>query len=256
MNARPSADSCEAASVPVERRLTIQADAGPQELVLETQDGVFYPTDTSTLLIEAARASLTRPGTILDLGCGCGIVGLALAKCGLADGPVCGSDISAEAVALAETNARRLSVRYDGRCGSLFEPWAGRRFDVIVDDVAGVSDAIAEVSPWYPAGVKCNAGRDGTRWIVQIIRQSVHHLTEGGILLLPSLSLSCEARILEALDATYASYEVVAKRDWFLPEAIAKRTDVLVPLIEDGSIACERKFGRWIWSTSIYRAVR
>lgn len=256
MKARPSADSCEAASVPDERRLTIQTDAGPQELVLETQAGVFYPTDTSTLLIEAARASITSPKAILDLGCGCGIVGLALAKCGLADGPVCGSDISAEAVELAELNARKLSVDYDGRCGSMFEPWAGRRFDVIVDDVAGVADDIAEVSRWYPAGVKCNAGRDGTRWIVQIIEQSVHHLVEGGILLLPSLSLSREARILEALEATYASYEVVTKRNWFLPEEIAARTDILMPLLEDGSIACEKKFGRWIWSTSIYRAVR
>ena len=43
---------------------------------------VFYPTSTTVLLLRAARRALGyRPQTVLDLGCGCGVVGIVLAKC-------------------------------------------------------------------------------------------------------------------------------------------------------------------------------
>ena len=36
---------------------------------------VFYPTSTTVLLLRAARRALShRPRTVLDLGCGCGVV--------------------------------------------------------------------------------------------------------------------------------------------------------------------------------------
>lgn len=226
-----------------------------KELFCETEEGVFCPTDTSDLLIDAGKLTISLPGKILDLGCGCGAVGIVLAKLGLCKGPLYASDKSKRAVELAKKNAQKMSVEYVAQCGSLFEPWAGEKFDVIVDDVAGISDDIARISSWYPPGVDCNAGRDGTRWVVQVIEQSRQYLEEKGILIFPLLSLSNEEKIIQALKRTYLSYELIVKKDWFLPDQIANKTDILMPLINDGLIKCQKKFGKWIWSTYIYKAI-
>lgn len=223
-------------------------------LLFELKKGVFHPTDTSNILIEACKGAIRFPRKILDLGCGCGLVGITLAKMGLCRGPLFASDLSKEAVDLARKNAEKMSVEYIARCGSLFEPWKGEKFDVIVDDVAGISDDVAKISPWYPEGVPCDAGRDGTKWIIQIIEGSRSHITEGGMLIFPVLSLSNEYRILETLRTTYSSYEILAKRDWFLPDEMAAKQDILMPLINDGSIKCQKKYGKWTWHTHIYKA--
>ncbi|MBU0881531.1 MAG: hypothetical protein KKE81_04970, partial [Candidatus Omnitrophica bacterium] len=164
------------------------------------------------------------------------------------------SDLSGEAIELARKNAERMSVEYVARRGSMFEPWDGEKFDVIVDDVAGISDDIAGISPWYPEGVSCGAGRDGVKWIVQIIEQSGRHLNEGGMFIFPILSLSNADKIIQSLRGAYSSYEIIAKKDWFLPDAMAARQDILMPLINDGSIICHKKYGKWIWYTHIYKA--
>ncbi len=235
-------------------KYTLTGDIKKGELLFETREDVFYPTDTSSLLIEACKLNISSPSKILDLGCGCGAVGIILAKLGLCKEPLFASDMSKEAIALAQNNAGKMSVEYTARCGSLFKPWKDKKFDVIVDDVSGISDDIAKLSSWYPPGVDCNAGRDGTKWIIQVIKQSKKYLTEGGKLIFPVLSLSNEEKILRILKMTYPFHELIVKKDWFLPDEVANKTDILIPLINDGSIKCQKKFGKWIWSTYVYMA--
>ncbi|MDZ7363373.1 MAG: methyltransferase [candidate division KSB1 bacterium] len=152
-----------------------------QGIIVSTSPEVFYPTSTTTLLLSGVRKFVNSSATsALDLGCGCGVVAVVLAKLILPNAAIYASDISAEAVKLARRNAENLQLAIDCRCGSLFEPWTGMKFDLIVDDVAGMAEPIARHSQWYPPHIHSDAGEDGTRWIVNILAHAPEFLTPHG----------------------------------------------------------------------------
>lgn len=85
--------------------MTINVNIMGEELALETRKGLFSPehADRGTM---AMLSTLTfEPGMrVMDLGCGCGIVGIAAAKkCGAEN--VVMSDVDANAVEAARENA-------------------------------------------------------------------------------------------------------------------------------------------------------
>src|SRR3989449_8496322 len=89
-----------------------------QAVSVVTAPDVFHPTSTTVLLLRAARRALAHgppPRTVLDLGCGSGIVGVVLAKLLPPITHVCASDLSAAAVRLARHNAARNGVAVDCR---------------------------------------------------------------------------------------------------------------------------------------------
>ncbi|HSD71414.1 MAG TPA: methyltransferase, partial [Thermoanaerobaculia bacterium] len=162
-----------------------------QGIAVATRSDVFYPTSTTNVLLSAVRRCARRDAaSALDLGCGCGIVAMALAKLVLPGAAIHASDISAEAVSLARQNAANLELAVDCRCGSLFEPWFGMKFDLIVDDVAGMSEPIARYSRWYPPHIHSDAGEDGARWIVRILSEAAEFLTPRGEIFFPVLTFS------------------------------------------------------------------
>ena len=77
-----------------------------------------------------------------------------------------------------EPRTLRLFIRRSCRT-FLFEPWSGSKFDVIVDDISGVAQEMAAVSPWFD-GVPCDSGRDGTSLVVDIIRAAPGILRAAG----------------------------------------------------------------------------
>jgi SAM-dependent methyltransferase len=91
-------------------------------------DAVMSPGAT-TLACANLMGDL-RAGAFLDLGCGPGTLALLAAKCGSKRSV--GIDISSRAVALARINARLNDVAAEFRCGDLFDPVAGERFDRII----------------------------------------------------------------------------------------------------------------------------
>jgi len=162
--------------------------------------------------------------------------------------------LSAAAVRLARHNATRLGLSVDCRRGSLFEPWAGRRFDLIVDDVAGVAEPLAQVSGWYPAGVPSDAGRDGTRWVLEMLAQAPEHLTPTGQLLFPVLTLSREAPVLERARAEFAEVLLVEEQWYPLSDELLERFPLVTELQADGGVHIEKRGSRWCWATKIYAA--
>lgn len=223
-------------------------------LRLKTLSNVFIPTGTSLLLIEAARELIRSPISVLDLGCGCGMTGLTLATLGHCAQPLFASDVSLPAVELIRENARHLGITCVAKVGSVFEPWRGQAFDCIVNDISGISEELAAISPWFPEGVPCGAGRDGTRWILHVLEQAAGYLNPGGVLLFPLLSLSAEQKILHAASLEFTHVKMVAERYWPLPESMAQQPMLIARLAEEGLIHCVRKFGAYVWRTRIYGA--
>jgi SAM-dependent methyltransferase len=243
------------AAVEFEYRDKKLGDAG--SISVATARDVFHPSSTTVLLLRAARRFLERrppPRSVLDLGCGCGIVSVALAKFLPAGVRVCASDLSAAAVRLSRDNAERSGVRVDCRRGSLFEPWTGERFDLIVDDVAGVAEPLARASGWYPAEVPSEAGRDGTRWVLEVLDQARDFLAPGGRLIFPLLTLSREEPVLERARARFADIEQVEEQWYpFCPELIRRFTEVEA-LAAEGTIRMEKRGSRWCWATRVFSA--
>jgi methylase of polypeptide subunit release factors len=100
-------------------------------LSLEMLPGVFCPayTHTSELLSTSVEV---RPGDrVLDLFCGSGYQGIAVAD--RAASVIC-TDHSPAAIACATRNIELNGVAevVQARCGDLFSPVAGERFDVII----------------------------------------------------------------------------------------------------------------------------
>jgi methylase of polypeptide subunit release factors len=226
-------------------------------IVVATNSDVFYPTTTTNLLLGVVRKFASRDATsALDLGCGCGIVAMALAKLVLPSAAIYASDISVEAVKLARQNAEDSQLAVDCRCGSLFEPWAGMKFDLIVDDVAGMSEPIARHSRWYPPHIHSDAGEDGARWIVPILSQAPEFLNPQGQIFFPVLTLSNQSRILDAARDHFARVELIAEQWYPIGGDLLPHMDLIEDLMAKGQIEVKKKGSRWLWATKIYRAAR
>ena len=226
-----------------------------QAITIATAPDVFSPTSTTMLLLRAARRSLVPPPrSVLDLGCGSGIVALVLARHVPPGTVICASDLSEAAVRLTRDNARRHGIAIDCRCGSLFEPWNGERFDLIMDDVAGVAEPLDRISGWYPEAVPSGCGPDGTRWILQVLDQAADHLTPAGQLLFPGGTLAREGEVLERARSRFATVVQLEEQRYPLSEELLAHGALLDELQQAGRIQLEQRGSRLCWSARIYLA--
>lgn len=200
------------------RREPLQYILGSQEfygLEFEVAPGVLIPRHDTEVLV---REAVERAGTgaeILDIGVGSGCIAVALAKA-IPEAAVSGVDPSAEALALAERNAQRHGVSLTLISGSLFEPFSGRLFDLIVSnppyiptpDLAGLQP---EVRDYEPRGA-LDGGVDGLDFYRRIIPGALDHLKPGGWLLL-EMGIGQAGDLLAMFDATGGFAELFTAKD-------------------------------------------
>jgi release factor glutamine methyltransferase len=133
-------------------------------------------------IADQVRNDSLRP-RVIDLGTGSGAVALSIKKA-LPQAVVDAVDCSAEALALARENARRLCLDVNFLQGS----WLAeneRRYDLIVGNPPYVAEADPHLAALKhePLGALA-AGRDGLRDIRLIVGQAPGHLRSGGWLML------------------------------------------------------------------------
>ncbi|SFE58127.1 release factor glutamine methyltransferase [Peptostreptococcaceae bacterium pGA-8] len=178
-------DYCEKYFSLLDRRAAgepVQYITGVQEFMgypIKVNPSVLIPRlDTETVVEKAIEiAKEKKAKEILDLCCGSGAIGIAMAK-NLPDAKITLSDVSGDAaeVARSNVNALNLSKRIDVKSGDLFEPFRGRfskkRFDMIVSNPpyipkATIPKLMAEVKDHEPM-TALDGGEDGLdfyRWI-------------------------------------------------------------------------------------------
>ena len=119
----------------------------------------------------AAAVIRDEVGSALDLGTGCGIQAL---HCADHAGSVVATDTNARALRLANATARLSGQTWDLRRGSLFEPVADERFDLIVSNppfVIGTGEQHYEYR---------DSGFAGDGICETLVRQIPTHLNPGG----------------------------------------------------------------------------
>ncbi len=214
---------------------------------------VFPPTRTSLLLAEALEVEAGE--TVIDVGCGSGVLSFVAARLGA--GRVYGSDILPGAVSVARENALALGLedRTEFREGSLFESLEDVTADVVIGDVSGIPDGVAAVSGWFPGGHA--GGPTGAELPVAMLESIGERLRRGGRLYLPTGSLQDESRVIAAARRIFgaANLQSLAEREFPLPQLVA-RSKALAKLAADGLVRLRQRGSRMLWSLAIWRCVR
>ena len=224
-----------------------------KELEIDIPCGVFIPTGTSGVLFNAVKNYIAKPGKILDLGCGSGLIGLSLFKVGKADKPLYASDISKKATENVKQNAAIHNCPVVARVGSIFEPWEGEKFDYIINDVSGVARDAAKLSGWFK-DIPCDSGSDGTDLVIEVIKKAAGYLNPRGRLFFPIISFSNKAKILKTANMNFTNVVCLARQEWPLPKEMYEHRAALINLKKDSCAEFIEKFGMIIWFTEVYAA--
>lgn len=174
--------------VPLQHLTGVQEFMGLEFLV---NDKVLIPRqDTETLVEEAAR--VIGPGMrVLDLctGSGCIILSLASMEEGIL---ASASDLSGEALQVAEENARRLGKQVDFKQGDLWEPIVGT-YDVIVSNPpyipSGKIQGLMEEVRCYDPLMALDGSEDGLAFYRMLAGRGRSFLNPGGWLM---VEIGCE----------------------------------------------------------------
>ncbi|MCM2329111.1 MAG: peptide chain release factor N(5)-glutamine methyltransferase [Lysobacter sp.] len=152
----------------------------------EVGPAVLIPRPETETLVEAALARLGPAGEVLDLGTGSGALAVTLA-CERPGATVHAGDASGEALAIARANAARHGAGIAFAHGSWYEPFAGRRFDLVVANppyVAAGDRHLAEGDLRFePREALTDGSADGLDSLRAIVAGAPEHLKSGGWLL-------------------------------------------------------------------------
>lgn len=157
-------------------------------LELEVTPATLIPRPETELLVESALARIPVDARweIVDLGTGTGAIALAVAS----ERPHChivASDISADALTVAERNADRLGLHnLSFQLGPWYEPVAGRRFHMILSNPPYVrtdDPHLREGDVRFDPRAALVAGPEGLDDLRSIVADAPAFLQPGGWLL-------------------------------------------------------------------------
>ena len=219
---------------------------GPMTLVVSNT--TFTPSTVSTLL--ANELDLQNGDSVIDVGCGTGILSIIAAKLGA--GNVTAVDKSPDVVDVGNHNAQLNGVadKITFYNGDLFGPLSDEiQADVIIGDVSGIPDALAADSGWFPS--REGGGARGSELPMRMLQDAASRLTERGRLFLPTGTLQDEASILDVAHSHYKRVRMLVERRIPLPARIAE-SKVLADLVDTGLISVTPKGSRYFWEARVW----
>ena len=153
--------------------------------------GVFIPRPETEVLVEKVKEAIDGKAVVADVGTGCGVIAISLAK-ELLQARFFASDISGEALKLAQANAAENGVagRIKFLLGDLLTPFQGMagKFDVVVSNPPYISPEEWEGLPdevrLYEPKAALDGGGEGLEVERRLIAEAWPYLREGGVLAL------------------------------------------------------------------------
>ena len=222
--------------------------------MIKKEKKVFTPNATTGLLVESTLKTLKKKSDILDLGCGTGYVGLSVAKKTKFKNKYFFSDISKEAISLCKRNAKKNKIKILAKSGTMYEPWEGEKFDLIIESISAIAKKVANVSHWYKNGIPCDCGEDGTDLVNDVLKVSKKYLKNNGKLIFPIVTLSNKKKILQTARKNFKNVKLVISKDWPLPKIMYSNKRHLEKLKNKGIISYKTKYGLILYSSEIYIA--
>lgn len=221
---------------------------GPFEL--QVGPATFRPTTVSKLVADAIEVD--EDSVVVDVGCGSGVLSIIAAKLGAKT--VFGIDAAAETVEIATANAEAQGVadRTVFYQGSILDPLPDDvKADLIIGDISGIPDEIADASGWFPSGLA--GGPTGAELPMRMIEEVKRVLRKGGRLLLPTGSLQDESSILDKARSVFGNIRQLAERPIPLPSNLAEHPAVS-KLLNEGVIGVSQRGSRFVWTARVWEA--
>lgn len=189
-----------------------------RHLELRVDQRVLIPRPETELLVDQVLRWAQEHGArrALDIGTGSGAIALSLARESALS--VVATDLSPDALAVAQANAERLGLlgQVEFRQGAVWQPVAGERFDVVVSNPPYIAESeraqlAPEVRDWEPSGALFS-GHAGMGVIENIAQGAAAHLAAGGLLAL-EIGAAQALEVVQLIDQTNEFAAPVVVRD-------------------------------------------
>jgi 16S rRNA (adenine1518-N6/adenine1519-N6)-dimethyltransferase len=169
---------------------------------------VYEPAEDTFLLAE--NLAVEEGDVVLDMGTGCGILGVLAAQ---KAGKVVAVDVNPYAVECATINAEinGVAAKMDIRRGTLFNAIKqDEKFDVIIFNPPYLPSKANNQRTWIERA--WSGGSTGRTFIDKFISEAPNHLKEGGRILLVQSSLSNIDETMQKLEEARFRVNVIAER--------------------------------------------
>ncbi len=176
---------------------------------IEVHDGVYEPAEDSYLLIKSIEVKGNEK--VLDMGCGCGIIALHLAKKGC---NVVAVDINEKAVENTAINAKKNGLKIKCMKSDLFSN-IHEKFDLIVFN-----------PPYLPTkneNIAWNGGKEG----IEVIRKFLSRAYKYGKKIYIVMSSLCNIEAIKREFKSIYKFEEIAKENFFFEKLFVYKLSLI-----------------------------
>tara|TARA_B110001454_G_scaffold180389_1_gene173997 strand:+ start:1072 stop:1620 length:549 start_codon:yes stop_codon:yes gene_type:complete len=171
-----------------------------EEIEIKTFEGVYEPAEDSWMMCKYLP---NESGSVLEIGCGSGIISIHLAKKG---NQVTSVDINPKAVNATKFNAKQNQVDIEVLEGNMFEKVKGRKFDFIVCNPPYLPPTDKYDDPELALAVE--GGSTGSEFTIEFLSKAGEYLKKNG-----NIYLIVSSR-MEKLEVNWRR-EVIHKENFF-----------------------------------------
>lgn len=213
---------------------------------------VFKPNLTSELIVRGIENNkkLLNKKKILDMGCGSGVIGIAIKKKIFKNSDVSFSDLSDNAIKLTKRNCNLNKIDFKVKKSNLLEKWADESFNLIINDVSAISSFFLKKKIWYNEHIPSDTGIDGTKQVIKFLREIKKFNFDG--IIMPLISLCDSNKIKKICQNENFKITSLIKQEWPMPaNFVLKEKSQLIKLRNKKKINFKEIYGFFVADTEI-----